>query len=80
MTIRQLGWAVIQNCWCSNKKGNLDTGKQAGYHTKKEAEIGVMFPQAKEYQVPGEARNRFIKRHRTDSSFQPQKGPTCLMP
>lgn len=29
----------------------MDTGKQAGYHTKKEAEIGVMFPQAKEYQA-----------------------------
>ena len=30
MTIRQLGWAVIQNCWCSNKKGKFgyrETGR-----------------------------------------------------
>ena len=79
VTIRWLGWAVIQNCWCSNKKGKFGYREtQAEYHVKKEAEIGVMFPQVKEYQVPGEAKNRFIKRHRIDSSFQPSEGTNLL--
>ena len=74
VTIKRLGWTVIQN-WCSNKKGKFGYREtQAEYHMKKEAKIGVMFPQAKEYPVPGEARNRFIKRHRTGSSFQPSEG------